>query len=114
LIHCEKIFAENIKSIEELNEILLQTGTVDTTDEHPPIKTAIVTIDKNETLLTFEKSFSMQERTTEIYKGQGYVLTLTYEENKNKFGNPVYKGKFVIENNTAKRKFDIEGKSCNL
>ena len=114
LLNCEKIFADDLKAIEERNEILLQTGVIDTTDEHLPIRTAIVNIDKNEVELTFEKSYSIQKETTEIYKGSGYVLTLTYEMTKNKFDNPIYKGKFVIETNAVKREFEVEGRTCNL
>lgn len=73
LLKCEKIFANNIKSIDELNKILLQTGTVDTTTEHAPIKTAVITIDKKEILLTLETSFKENNQATEIYKGSGYT-----------------------------------------
>lgn len=114
LLQCEKIFADNLKSINELNKILLQTGTVDTTSEQAPIKTAIITIDKQETFLTFEKSFKTQNQTTEIYKGNGYILTLNYEEIKGNFDFSNFIGNFIIENKTDKRKFNVEGKRCTL
>ncbi|MFT3703137.1 MAG: hypothetical protein QM802_12240 [Agriterribacter sp.] len=114
LLHCEKIFADDLQSIEELNEVLLQTGTVDTTDEHAPIRTAIITVDKKEILLTFEKSHSIQRETIEVYKGSGYILTLTYEADSNNFGALIYHGKMVVENNGNQRTFIIEGKNCTL
>jgi len=114
LLKCDKIFANNLKAIEERNEILLQTGSIDTTDEQSPIKSAIVTIDKNEIALTLIKATTLNKETTERYQGKGYTLILTYQNNSGQSGKLVYTGKFVIENSRFKKEFEIQGKKCTL
>ena len=114
LLKCDKIFADNLKAIEERNEILLQTGSIDTTNEQSPIKSAIVTIDKNEIALTLIKSITLNKETTERYEGKGYTLTLTYQNNSSQSDKLVYNGKFVIENSKSKREFEVQGKNCTL
>jgi len=114
LLKCDKIFADNLKAIEERNEILLQTGSIDTTDEQPPIKSAIVTIDKNEVALTLIKATTLNKEIIERYEGQGYTLTLTYQNNISQSDKLMYNGKFVIENNKSKREFQVQGKNCTL
>jgi len=114
LLSCDKIFAENLQAIEERNEILLQTGSIDTTDEQPPVKSAILTIDKNETILNLVNVTTTNKETIEKYKGNDYNLTLTYRNTIGQHGKLIYTGKFIIENSKSKREFSIEGKNCVL
>ncbi|HLY71698.1 MAG TPA: hypothetical protein VKR53_18320 [Puia sp.] len=114
LLHCEKIFADNTDAIDERNEILLQTGVIDTTDELPPIETAIINIDNEEIILTLKKSYTENGYSIEKYSGQNYDLTLTYKRDQNNNGSVAYIGKFVIEINKHKTEFSIEGRNCNL
>ena len=114
LLHCEKILADNADAIDERNEILLQTGVIDTTDEKPPIRTAILNIDNKEVILTLKKSYSEKDISIEIYVGDDYNLTLSYKKKENENGISTFIGKFVIENNKYKKKFDIQGRNCNL
>jgi len=114
LLTCDKIFADNLKAIEERNEILLQTGAIDTTDEQQPIKSAIVTINKIEIALTLQNSTTTNSETIETYKGHGYDLTLIFKTTIGQFNKLVYIGKFTIKNSTSKREFEIEGKNCVL
>jgi len=114
LLTCDKIFADNLKAIEERNEILLQTGAIDTTDEQQPIKSAIVTINKIEIALTLQNSATTNNETIETYKGHGYDLTLTFKSTIGQYNKLVYTGNFTIKNSTAKREFAIEGKNCVL
>jgi hypothetical protein len=114
LLTCDKIFAGNLEAIEERNEILLQTGSIDTTDEQTPIKSAIVTIGKNEIALTLIKATTLNNETTERYQGKGYTLTLTYQNSNSQSGKLIYTGKFVIENSKSRRAFEVQGKNCTL
>lgn len=114
MLKCEKIFGHTLKAIEEENEILLQTGVIDTTDESPPIKTAIVHINNREVLLTFVKSEPMSTEANEIYKGNGYTLTLKYVEKQSQFGAPFYNGKILIEDFVPKTEVEVSGRYCDL
>ena len=114
LLSCDKIFADNLQAIEERNEILLQTGSIDTTDEQPPVKSAILTIDKNETILNLINVTTTNNETIEKYKGNDYNLTLIYQNANGQHGKLIYIGKFIIENSKSKREFSIEGKNCVL
>ena len=114
ILSCEKVFAEDLKRMDEENEILLQTGILDTTNEHPPLRVAIVYVGKNMVTLIFEKSYKSGAEISEVYKAEGYNLRLTYEETKNKYGNPIYNGTFVVETAKSKSEFDVMGHHCNL
>jgi len=114
LLKCEKIFADNLAAIDENNEILLQTGVVDTTDEHPPIRTAIIHIDDKEVFLIFERSGMKNAEISEVYKGGGYKLTLTYEQGSSKYGRTIYNGKFLVEGTASVIEHEVAGRDCNL
>jgi hypothetical protein len=114
LLLCQKIFASDLDAIEERNEILLQTGVIDTTDEQAPIKSAILHIDNQELVLTYDKSYGTNQETVEIYSGGGFHLVLTYEEIKKVGPHTIFQGHFVIWNKNFKSEFDIFGRDCNL
>jgi hypothetical protein len=114
LLHCEKIFAQDLEAIEERNEILLQTGSIDTTDEQAPIKTAILRIDNADVILSLFRSYSQDNKTIEIYAGANYSLTLTYTQEKDNQGKLTYHGNFLLENNGFRKQFEIAGRNCNL
>ena len=73
LLTCDKIFADNLQAVEERNEILLQTGSIDTTDEQPPIKSAILTIGKNEIILTLINATTIDKETIENIKEMAII-----------------------------------------
>lgn len=79
-----------------MNEILLPTGVLDTTDEQPPIKVAAINIKSKEVILKFVKSFKSNGETKEIYSTEGYHMVLTYTETENLYKDVIYKGNFVI------------------
>src|SRR5580698_2007338 len=114
LLHCEKVFADNSDAIDERNEIILQTGAIDTTDEHPPVRAAILTIDNKEVILNLKNQVHQKDTSIEIYIGGGYTLTISYKEQKNENGTSTFIGNFVLENNEYKKEYSIEGRNCNL
>ena len=114
ILTCQKTFATSIKSLEEENEILLQTGIVDTSDEVQPVQSAIISINKTEIILNLESAHNKNDERVELYKSKGYVLTLTYKESKNKFGNSIYEGHAEITDSNVSESYSLEGKTCNL
>jgi hypothetical protein len=72
------LFGEDIKAMEERNAFLLETGKIDTTDEHPPVKVALVSINKKMIQLYFVETFNKGKETVDAYYGAGYTMLLTY------------------------------------
>jgi hypothetical protein len=108
-IHAGKHFGKNIKSIEELNEILLVTGKIDTTSESPPISLAIVVIDKKKIMLTLIKAKKLNDEISEEYSGSGYDLTLAYKEKKSSTYTLIYEGNLIIKDNKLKSQYKVIG-----
>src|SRR5882672_8670524 len=71
LLTCDKMFGEDLGALEEKNEILLQIGSIDTTNEHFPIPSAIIHINNEEIVLNFLSTSSSGNSVTEIYSGNG-------------------------------------------
>ena len=114
ILECDKMFGENTGTLEEKNEILLQTGLIDTTDEHLPIKGAVIHINENEIFLNFINAKSSSDSTIEAYSGEGYLITLSYTEKRNAFNSLIYVGSFIIEKDRLKSEYKIEGRKCTL
>ena len=114
IITCEKIFGEDLDALEERNEILLQTGRIDITDEQPPVKVAGIRIADQDMILNFLRTYAINERINEEYAGNGYKLTLTYKESKTHYHTVLYTGKFVIETGKLRKEYTVTGWDGNL
>ena len=114
LNQCEYIFGEDLNTLKLENAILLQTGTIDTTDEQPPILVAIVLLNKKETILKLASHSEVGNETTETYEGEGYKLTLHYNKQITEHDETIFKGKLLIEFKNLKSEYKIEGTTCNL
>ena len=108
LIHCDKIFGKAESNIDLLNEIMIQTGQVDTSDENKQW-VAIVHINKSELLLKQTNITITDKITIEEFEANGYKLTLHYHIESRKDNYNVYKGKAIITNNKVLSEYDIIG-----
>jgi hypothetical protein len=102
-LYCDKVFAANRKSIIELNEILLQTGSIDTIEDKT-VKAAVINISNEEKILDLEKTYRTGKKITEIYSGKGYKLILNYEP-----AGDYYTGDIQVFKGQLYSKFAIEG-----
>jgi hypothetical protein len=114
LIKCEKIFGSSLKDLEENNNILLQTGLLDTTTEHSPVQCADILIDKKEIILPLKSTKVVDDVTSEEFSDKFYKLTLISTKKQNKNGADFYTGKFTITNFRETKTFEIEGRISNL
>ena len=105
LLHCDKVYGTSAKKIEEENEIIIQTGKIDTTDEHPPINAAIIKVKSIEVVLNQLKTYKLKESIVEEYSGDNYVLTISYEEK----GRGIFEGSCTITKGKLKSMYDIVG-----
>jgi hypothetical protein len=112
ILNCRLIFGKDINSIKLENAVWLQTGQIDTTDEHAPIKSSIIVVNKKEFILTLIQASDVNNQITEEYAGQGYRLTLTYSKMEDDQSG--YKGILHIENGNQETDYHVEGMSCNL
>jgi hypothetical protein len=111
LLHCDKVFGYSSKTLREKNEILLQTGYVDTTTETKPFEVAIINYKRNEIVMVLNKRTENQNIVTESYSNYTFNITLTYsKETINR--SPIYKGAFVIQLNHLESSYSVEGTSC--
>jgi hypothetical protein len=107
-LKCDKVFATSRDSIVQLNEILIQTGIVDTLEDRT-IKASIIHIKGKELILDLVKESQSGEKHNELYSGKGYKLTLNY--------NPVltgYEGECRIWHGKLYSKIKVEGIKNNL
>lgn len=114
LNQCEILFGEDIKTLKYENTFLLQTGTIDTTDEHPPIPAAIIFIDKKEVILNLVKNQASDNQTNSIYEGGGYTINLSYKKEMGEYYETIYSGQFTIENKEHASTYKVVGIKCNL
>jgi hypothetical protein len=112
ILNCRLIFGKDINSIKLENAFWLQTGQIDTTDEHAPINSSIIKINKKEFILTLINTSTVNNQITEEYSGQGYRLILTYAKLEDDKSD--YKGVLHIENGNQKADYNVEGTSYNL
>lgn len=110
LIHVEVFYGLSSKKMFEQNEILIQTGYIDTTDEHPPKYAAIIKVNNKEVVLTLIKESGPENLYVEEYANEQYHLILKDSEKKE--GNEtVYKSECVITNGNLKSEYKLIGKS---
>jgi hypothetical protein len=112
ILNCRLIFGRDINSIKLENAFWVQTGQIDTTDEHGPINSSIIKVNKKEFILTLINTSTINNQITEEYSGQGYLLILTYAKLEDDKSD--YKGVLHIENGNQKADYNVEGTSCNL
>ena len=71
------LFGENIKSMEERNAFIAATGLIDTTDEHPPVKVAYVSIDNRLIEFNFIEGHRNGDKITDTYYANGFTLSVS-------------------------------------
>ncbi|MEO8173138.1 MAG: hypothetical protein ABI581_08650 [Sediminibacterium sp.] len=64
--------------MEEKNEFIVAVGTIDTTDEHPSVAVAFVSIDNQLIQLEFIEKTKTGDKTSVAYFGNGFTLLITY------------------------------------
>lgn len=111
-LHCDKIFSNSRDSIVQLNQIMVQTGTVDTTDERS-FKAAIIHIQGKEIILDLVKIHQSHAERQEQYAGKGYRLELNYEP-KSLGNDTIYTGNCQIWNGKLHSDIKVEGIRNNL
>jgi hypothetical protein len=114
LLEHVKVYANTVEAIHYRNEILLQTGIIDTTSEHRPIKAAIVFINKQEIILDSVNRIIGDNIVTEVYQNKKYKLTLIYSEKKHAYYKKFYEGEFIIESNKLNTTYKIQAGNFSL
>jgi hypothetical protein len=107
-LKCDKVFATSRDSIVQLNEILIQTGIVDTLDDRT-IKASVIHVSGKELILDLVKESQSADRRNELYAGKGYKLALNYKPNKTG-----YEGDCQIWYGKLYSKIKVEGIKNNL
>lgn len=102
-------FGMNLRSVSELKEFILVTGRIDTTSESPPLRLAVIAVDHQKIFLRLSKTKINNDKTTERYSGNGYVLNLSYIEKRIENHSPIYEGYFVIEQDNNKSQYEVVG-----
>jgi len=105
LLHCYKVYGSSFKSIEEENEIIIQTGEIDTTDEQKPITAAIVNIKNTEVVLNLSGTKMLDGKIIEQYRNNEYTLVLSYSEES----KGIYKGLCTISSGKLMSVYNITG-----
>ncbi len=101
-------FGTDLRSMEERNEFILVTGTIDTTSELPPVDVAVIIIDKKEQVLHRSNAVINNNEISEKYSGNGYTLTLDYKKGAQHLFT-VYEGKLVISKGLSSTEYPIIG-----
>jgi hypothetical protein len=101
-------FGTDLKSMEERNEFILVTGTIDTTTELPPADVAVIIINKQEQVLHRNKSTVTNNGFSEQYSGNGYTVSLYYTKS-NKYLFTAYEGKLMISKGLSATEYEIIG-----
>lgn len=111
-LNCNKVFANSRKDIVELNEILVQTGSIDTV-ENAALIAAVIHVKGKELFLNQVSAVSQHGEFTETYAGKGYKLELRYQaETVN--NSVTYWGTCQLWNGKLHTKFKVEGIINNL
>ncbi len=114
LIHASICYGISSTKLYEENEILIQTGLIDTTDEQPPIHAAIIKVNNKEIVLTLIKDNNSENPDVKEYAGEQFHLTLKDSEKKE--GNKItYESDCVITNGNLKSDYRLIGlRNLNL
>ena len=104
-------FGMDLRSVSELKEFILVTGRIDTTSESPPLRLAVIAVDHRKIFLRLSKAKVSNDKITEKYTGNGYVLDLSYTEKHIQNHSPIYEGYFVIEQDNNRSQYEVVGTS---
>ncbi len=111
-LHCDKVFSNSRDSIVQLNQILIQTGTIDTLEDRT-VKAAVIHVEGRELILDMVKERQLQDEHREQYAGKGYQLALNYRP-KNAGSETIYNGDCQIWHGKLHSKIKVEGIRNNL
>lgn len=104
---CDKVFSDTRKSIVEMNEILIQTGKIDTLEDTIAMG-AVIRDQGHEVILNRIRAAHKGEHYTEQFAGKGYRLLLNYDE-KTVYSSLNYIGTCELWIDDKHYEFDIEG-----
>jgi len=107
-LKCDKVFAASRDSIVQLNEILIQTGMLDTL-ENQVTKASIIHVQGKELILDLVKEHILGDDHEELYQGKGYKLALNYQSK-----NTGYKGECQVWHGKLHSRIKVEGIKNNL
>lgn len=106
------LYGENIKSMEEKNAFIVATGLIDTTDEHPPVKVAYVSIDNRLMEFIFIESTRNGDKITDTYYANGFTLSVSTTLSKEDDPKSGYeKVRIRIGNKNGHSEYTVFGKS---
>ncbi len=105
-LECDCVFAESRKAIIELNEILTQTGAIDS-DDHK-LRACIIHVDGKEVVMKLERSAKQNDDTIEEFAGEGYAVKLSYHPQQAVTAT-VYVGKAHISHGADATDVAVEG-----
>ncbi|UEG54424.1 hypothetical protein LLH06_05520 [Mucilaginibacter daejeonensis] len=105
-LECDRVFAESRKAIIELNEILIQTGALDSNDHM--VRACIIHVGGKEVVLKLERSAKQDTDKIEEFAGEGYALKLTYHPQQ-AGTDTVYLGKAHISYGAEVTDMAVEG-----
>jgi hypothetical protein len=111
-MECERVFSNSRDSIVQLNQIMIQTGTIDTLEDRT-FKAAIIHIQGKEVILDLVKSQQSHNERHEQYAGKGYKLELNYEP-KSLANDTIYTGNCEIWQGKRHSDIKVEGIRNNL
>ena len=111
-LNCDKVFANTRKDIIELNEILLQTGNIDTL-ENATLKAAVIHVKGKQLFLNLLSTVNQHGEITETYAGKGYKLELKYQT-ETLHNSIIYYGTCQVWNGKLHTKLKVEGTINNL
>jgi len=106
-LECDKVFAESRKAIVEMNEILVQTGAIDTSGD-TTVRAAIIHVNDREEIVNLVKTGKAGNRSTEEYRNESYKVILHYEPNKVGF-IAAYQGELEVWKGNLYSKLSVEG-----
>ena len=110
LLECTEIIGNSIKKLDEENEILIQIGVVDTNSDVTPRKAAVIKVKNKEIFLYQHKDINFKKVKTSIYEGEGYKLTLSYENYQDENYHAIFSQvNCIIETKTLKSQYQLKG-----
>ncbi len=105
-LECDRVFAHDRKAIIELNEILIQTGTIDSYDHK--LRACIIHVAGKEVVMKLERSAKQNDNTIEEFAGEGYAVKLNYHPQQ-AGSDTVYVGKAHISHGADITDMTVEG-----
>lgn len=109
---CDKVFSDTRKSIVEMNEILIQTGKIDTLEDTVAMG-AVIHDQGKEIILNRTKSAHKGDHYSEEFTGDVYRMILNYDQ-KTVYSSVGYYGTCQLWIDGKQHDFDVEGIRNNL